>query len=65
MQLNKEEDQSVGASILHRTGNKSITGGIRNKRPVREGGGRKNGGMNRFWKVQKRSTEGQKMNRNL
>jgi hypothetical protein len=39
MELKKKEVQSVGALILHRRGNKKITGGR-----GREGPGRKSGG---------------------
>jgi hypothetical protein len=35
----KKEEKSVDASILHRTGNKIITGGGGRKRPGRETGG--------------------------
>jgi hypothetical protein len=45
MQLKKEKDQSVDASILHRTGNKIIAGGRGREGPGRErrGGGKKGG----------------------
>jgi hypothetical protein len=39
MEFKKKEDQDVDTSILHRTGNKTITGGRGRERPGRERGG--------------------------
>ena len=59
MQLKKKEDQSVDASILHRTGNKTITAGRERKgiQRLRVGGGR---GRIRYREVQRV----RKLNRN-
>ena len=47
MELQKKEDQSVDASVLHRTGNKTITGGKAREgtgeRGERRGRGKKEG----------------------
>jgi hypothetical protein len=52
----------VGASILHRRKNKTITGGKRREGSGRErGGGGKMGRRIRYWKGQERSTKGQEI----
>ena len=58
MQLKKKEDQIIDASILHRTGNKIITGSTGTWEEERRG--RVKVGKNSYWKGQERS-EGQKI----
>ena len=56
----KKEDQSVGASILHRMGNKFTEGRRREgPRKYRGGGKKKKRGRIRYLKGQERCTEGQ------
>jgi hypothetical protein len=57
MELQKKEDQSVDASVLHRTGNKTIIGGRGREGPGREKGGEVGRGRIKHWQVLGRSTE--------
>jgi hypothetical protein len=62
MELKKKEDQSVDASILHRTGNKTITGSRGREGPGRDRGKRrKNEGQDQVLE----GTGEKYMNRNL
>jgi hypothetical protein len=62
MKFKKNNDESVDVSILHRRGNKIVTGGRRREKPGREReGGGKRGGRIRNWKGWERNTEGQEI----
>ena len=67
MKLKKKEDQSVDVSILHRKGNKIITGGPGREGPQRERGrGVEKGETGSGMRMDKREVQrARKLNRNM